>query len=295
MINLKKYDKKKGTDKMGETRQGNTFHKMEDSYFYIKAWMEKYPWLVAGFTTKNGGFSQGFYTSNNLGLHVRDQKESVLKNRTQLANSIGFPLNRWIFAEQVHGARVMQVDQTWAGQGTDNYETSVPSCDGFYTDEPGIMLALAFADCVPVFFMAPDKKKIGIVHAGWKGTVKGIVTELLKAWQNEGIKPTEIHAAIGPSICKDCYIVDNKVIQEVEKLNIKNPSYYYQKVKEGQYALDLKGLNAALIGAFGVPWDQIERTDLCTSCHPEHFYSHRKSGGKTGRMLGFIGIRGNEG
>lgn len=289
MINLKVRLKKKGSDWMGESVQ-DTFQFKGDSYFLIDSWTKNFPWMVAGFTSR-ASFKNN--RQNNLGLHVGDDEEAVLENRRNLAEAIHFPLEQWVCAEQVHGNDVKYVSGADAGKGAKKYSTGIPKTDGLYTDQEGLLLALAYADCVPIYFFEPKERKVGIVHAGWRGTVKGIAGELIKQWVDTGVKAEEILVVIGPSICKDCYIVDNKVIQKVEEMAIKNASDFYQEEKPGQFSLDLKGLNAALIRSFGVPKENIEVTNFCTSCHSEFFYSHRKSGGNAGRMLAFIGIRGN--
>lgn len=274
---------------MGESVQ-DPFQFKGDSYFLIDSWTKNFPWMVAGFTSrvslKNG-------SQNNLGLHVGDDEKTVLENRRNLAKAIQFPLNRWVCAKQIHENEVKYVSESDAGKGAEKYKTGIPNTDGLYTDREGLLLALAYADCVPIYFFTPSERKIGIVHAGWRGTVKEIAGELIKQWVDSGVKPEEIRAVIGPSICKDCYIVDNKVIQQVDEMSLPNTSDFYQKQRPGQFSLDLKGLNRALIHFFGVPKENIAITNFCTSCHSEYFYSHRKSGGNAGRMLAFIGIRGN--
>ena len=146
-----------------------------------------------------------------------------------------------------------------------------------------------FADCVPIYFYSPHDHLFGIVHAGWKGTVANISQSLISQWIDYGVSPHQILVAIGPSICKDCYVVDDRVIQKVDQLKIKNT--VYEKIEENQYKLDLKELNKSNILKSGIPEENILVTSFCTSCHSSYFYSHRRDLGKTGRMIGFIGIR----
>lgn len=263
----------------------------EQSFFFIEQWEKINPKIIAGFTTKNSGFSLSPYKSNNMGLHVGDNRDHVVKNRKKVAEQIQMPLNRWVCLEQTHGNNVHYVNEKHWGSGATHYENSIKNCDGIYTDKPGTLLALMYADCVPTYFFAPNEKMVGIVHAGWKGTVKKIVQSLLSGWKDIGIDLSSIYACIGPSICGQCYIVDDKVIAEVEKMNLNNHERFFNNTEPGQYQLDLKGLNKALLTEFGINEKRIEVSNYCTSCHESEFFSHRRDHGQTGRMMGFIGIK----
>ena len=130
---------------------------------------------------------------------------------------------------------------------------------------------------------------IGIAHAGWKGTVHGIAEKMIQCFQSEGLKASEILVAIGPSICEKCYIVDERVIKlvqnKLEDVDIKP----YNLISDQQYTLDLKECNKEILLKSGVQNKHILKTNLCTSCQKEYFYSHRRDHGKTGRMMSFIG------
>lgn len=267
------------------------FHLQDETYFLIENWREIQPNIYAGFTTKNGGTSQDPYTSNNMGLHVGDKNVHVVQNRKILANKIQFPLSNWVCCEQTHGTNVRYVTSIDQGKGTKIYENSIKNCDGIYTDTMNTLLVLAFADCVPIYFFAPENGFVGIVHAGWKGTVKNISRSIITQWKNLGIPVENILVAIGPSICKHCYIVDNKVINQVNKLSNIDGQMYYTQIEENQFKLDLQALNKALLQSEGILEQNIQVTNLCTNCNHSDFYSHRRDKGITGRMIGFIGIR----
>ncbi len=268
---------------------GDPFELVSSSYSLIKKWISLDAKIIVGFTTRNGGISKGIFSGNNLGLHVGDRDEHVIQNRTILADQLNFPLNRWVFAEQIHNDYVHFVTEKDRGAGVIKYTASIRHCDGLYTNTAGTMLALCFADCVPVYFFAPEEKMIGIVHAGWRGTVKNIIRSLIDAWRKRDIRPEKIFAAIGPSICNQCFIVDNKVIDQVCKLPIADAGRFFTRVEKGQYALDLKGLNKELLLNEGLPEENILISNYCTSCD-NNFFSHRREKGQTGRMIGFIGI-----
>lgn len=246
--------------------------------------------LVVGFTTKNGGVSKMEFESLNLGLHVKDDNNLVVSNRRKLGDILCFPAEKWVCAEQTHKNKIAKVTKKDLGAGVFTYEDSIKDTDGLYTTEKNILLTLCFADCVPVYFFAPSKQIIGIVHAGWKGTVQDIVGEMVRAWEREGVKRDEIQAVIGPAIGKCCYIVDDYVINVVKALEHvdSNP---FESISDNQYLLDLKDLNYQLMVRAGIPPDHIQVSSYCTSCENQFFFSHRRDAGKTGRMISFIGLK----
>ncbi|MFZ7946668.1 peptidoglycan editing factor PgeF [Neobacillus sp. 19] len=259
------------------------------SYLTIETWSRQFPELIAGFTTKSGGASKGDFESLNLGFHVGDDRANVCLNRENVAGLLKFPLRHWVGAEQTHDIVLQKITKADRGKGSNSYEHSFKGTDGFYTNEEGILLTLCFADCVPLFFIAPEKKMIGTAHAGWKGTVGKIAKEMIVAWGREGISPDQILVAIGPSICEKCYIVNEHVINLVDKSLEEGGVLPYNLVKEGQYSLDLRELNRQILLASGVPDQNILNSQWCSSCYNEEFFSHRRDKGKTGRMLSFIG------
>ncbi|PLS16605.1 peptidoglycan editing factor PgeF [Bacillus sp. M6-12] len=258
-------------------------------YLFIESWMEANPMLIAGFTTKNGGHGSGNFESLNLGFHVNDKLEDVIANREIVGDNLSFPLNCWIGAEQTHEVRTVKVNSQDIGKGSADYSSSLKATDGLYTEEPGILLTLCFADCVPLYFYSSSSRHIGVAHAGWKGTVNGIAAEMIEKWQAEGVAARDIHAVIGPSICTDCYIVDDRVIQFVENRLEEMDEKPYNRISEGQYQLDLKRLNELILQKAGVPPGQIQVSRFCTSCDSDMFFSHRRDSGITGRMMSFIG------
>jgi polyphenol oxidase len=264
------------------------FVSQDKSIYMIESWVQQFPGLTAGMTTKNGGYSKGSFGELNLGFHVGDEVQDVCANRNKIAELLDFPLNLWIGAEQTHGTAIQKITKSDAGRGGGSYVTSFKGTDGFYTREKGVLLTLCFADCVPIYFIAPKEGMIGLVHAGWKGTVNEIVKNMVKSWEFEGISKKEIFVAIGPSICGKCYIVDDKVINFVENTLEDSEEKPYNLVKEGQYALDLREVNRRILKKAGVPDKNITITEFCSSCD-EDFFSHRRDNGRTGRMLSFIG------
>ncbi|UII57333.1 peptidoglycan editing factor PgeF [Cytobacillus spongiae] len=265
------------------------FKLVNDKYFIIEDWTKQQPHLVAGFTTKNEGRSEGAFSTLNLGFHVEDSYETVVCNRTLVGEELGIPIENWVGAEQTHEVRIQKVTTSDRGKGADDYEKAYKGTDGFFTYDQGVLLTLCYADCVPLYFFHPKTKAIGVAHAGWKGTVHGIASEMIHLFNSEGIPSNEISVVIGPAICEKCYIVDERVIQFVENRLEDVERKPYNLISEGQFQLNLKQVNKFIIKQTGVLEENIQVTDLCTSCHQDYFFSHRRDEGHTGRMMSFIG------
>ncbi|MFS0654186.1 peptidoglycan editing factor PgeF [Bacillus sp. 179-C3.3 HS] len=247
--------------------------------------------VLAGFTTKNGGCSLDSYQSLNTGLHVGDDASHVNRNRQVIAEESAVPLSEWVFADQTHEDHIIKVTKEHKGKGSRHYHDALPGTDGLYTSEPNIMLALCFADCVPLYFLAPQAGLIGTAHAGWKGTVKQIGAKMVDIWRSEeGVAIDQIQVVIGPSIGSCCYVVDDVVVDQVKKLPCPTEEVY-SEISSGQYNMDLNTLNKNILLHAGVKEENIQVSSLCTSCHDDLFFSHRRDRGKTGRMMSFVGFK----
>ncbi|WP_044893844.1 peptidoglycan editing factor PgeF [Bacillus alveayuensis] len=261
-----------------------------EEILFLDDWRFIMPQLVVGFTTKKGGYSKREFTSLNLGLHVDDDADDVRLNRQRLAEILEFPLEKWVCSEQIHDNRIEKVTKNDSSKGVLRYDTAIAGTDGLYTKEANMLLALCFADCVPLYFFAPKHKLVGLAHAGWKGSVKNIAGEMVHLWvEKEKVRHADIYAAIGPSIDKCCYIVDDRVIDLVKNVAGDSVHHLYQETSKGQYTLDLKELNRQLLLQAGIPEQNIIVSEYCTSCADELFFSYRRDRGKTGRMMSFIG------
>ncbi|WP_199426002.1 peptidoglycan editing factor PgeF [Thermaerobacillus caldiproteolyticus] len=268
------------------------FQRTGEELLLLQNWSKLSQEVVAGFTTKHGGISDEPFATFNLGLHVSDVVSSVRHNRQTLANLLQFPLELWVCCEQTHDSRIEKVTKSDGGKGVVDYHSAIAGTDGLYTDEAGVLLTLCFADCVPLYFIAPKQNMIGLAHAGWKGTVKNIAGKMVRLWnEREHIPFDDIYVAIGPSIGSCCYIVDDRVIHLVNNVLGETNSVPYRLISVGQYALDLKELNKVLLIKAGIREEQIYLSHYCTSCTDHLFFSHRRDNGKTGRMMAFIGRR----
>ncbi|WP_054957542.1 peptidoglycan editing factor PgeF [Paenibacillus dakarensis] len=276
---------------MKEDRQG-------PSSFILKAWNEESTGITAGFSGRGGGVGAAPYDSLNLALHVGDNPEDVIANRKLVAESLGFSLEDWTCAEQVHGSDIAVIGPTERGRGNIDRQSAIQDTDGLLTNTPGVLLTSYYADCVPLYFWDPVNQAVGLAHAGWKGTVAGIASRMAEKMAEEfGSRAKDIRAAIGPSIGQCCYEVDEKVMLKVRDLGLPAPGnesdtdLFYTDKKNGKFMLNLKEINRHIMIKAGILTDHIECTSWCTSCRNELFFSYRKDGGTTGRMASWIGVR----
>ena len=252
------------------------------------------PWLAeegltAGFTTRR---------ANNTALHVGDDPAKVVSSRQAISRKLGFPFEAWTCAEQVHGNEVKVVSREIAGSGRYDRESAIQHTDALVTNEPDILLAMFFADCVPLYFYDPITRSLGLAHAGWKGTVADVAARTVETMGEAfGAKPSDIRAAIGPSIGGCCYEVDEAVLKHVRPVmdplpECEEPERIRRVVEpsqDGRARLDLKLLNRHLMIKAGILPSRIEMTSWCTGCRTDLFFSHRTERGNTGRMMSWIG------
>ncbi|TYS70676.1 peptidoglycan editing factor PgeF [Sutcliffiella horikoshii] len=249
--------------------------------------------LIVGFTTKNGGVSEGQFSTLNMGLHVNDSVDAVCQNKEILASQLNIPTKNWVGCDQTHEDKIVKVNNPDKGKGVYSYSTALSGTDGIYTDSENILLTLCFADCVPLYFYSKEHSLVGIAHAGWKGTVKNIAGNMINRWMEDGVNIDTIQVAIGPAISAQAYIVDDYVVNRVmDALPGTDKETYMKEVSSGQYALDLKKVNFELLLQAGVSEENILCSSFCTSSNESLFFSHRRDKGKTGRMMSFIGLKG---
>ena len=165
-----------------------------------------------GFSTRLGGVSEGCYSSLNLSFTRGDREEAVRENFRSMGNALGGRCEDMVFTQQTHTTNVRVVTDQDRGMGIVR-PRSYADVDGLVTNVPGICLVTFFADCVPLYFLDPVKKVIGLSHSGWRGTVGKIGRRTVELMQEQyGCSPADILAAVGPSICQDCYEVSEDVI-----------------------------------------------------------------------------------
>lgn len=234
-----------------------------------------FPKLVQGFSTRIGGISRPPFDSLNLGLSTQDDRQAVVVNRQLFFKALNVPAERMVFPQQVHSDTIRIVTKPCI----------VAKCDALITNQPNLFLSIQTADCFPVFFFDPQEQVVAIVHSGWAGTAKNIVGETIrKLKETFEIQPQNLHIAIGPGVQKSCYQVDDVVIPYFD-------SDFYEEDGTGHYLLDLQGAIRQQILNEGVPNEQIDADPDCTHCRSDLYYSYRRDGQQSGRMMGIIGMR----
>jgi len=247
--------------------------------------------VVAVVSTRHGGVSAGSLGSLNLSYAIGDDPERVRENRRRFAGAIGVEPSAVVCAAQVHGNRVASVDENSAGAGFDDRETAVPDVDGLVTDRPGLALWLGFADCVPILAYDPARPAVGIAHAGWRGTLAGVATELVSTMVRRfGTQPADLRVAIGPSIGPCCYTVGSDLVATFDR-GCDASEDLFSIGADGRQRLDLWEANRRLLLRAGVAAERISSTDLCTACRASEFFSHRAQNGRAGRIAAVIALR----
>ncbi len=234
---------------------------------------EALPGLAAGFSTRTGGVSAAPYDGLNLGRSTDDAPEAVTENRRRFFGALGFAEADAAIAGQVHGTRVQPVTAGGLYRET----------DGLVTATPGVLLCISAADCAAVLLADPEARVVGACHAGWRGTVGRIVPATIAAMQALGADPARMRAFVAPCIGRGAFEVGPEVAAQFD-------AAFVHPVAGANPHVDLKGAIAAQLAGAGVPEDQVEVSPWCTVEAADRFFSHRASGGRTGRMMGAIGL-----
>ena len=273
--------------------------------------LEKLPWLVHGFSTRLGGVSPVYGgRALNLGFTPEDSRAAVERNRQLFLKELGVADGRksWplVSLRQIHSDLIHRVDgipqEPLAG-------------DGIVTDTPGLVVAVQAADCFPIILVERKRRVVGVLHAGWRGTVKRIVEKGLGEMRRYfDCEPRNIVAAIGPGVQACCYDVGEEVrtkfrsqfsyadslfreVKESDPVREKYPLLFLTARAPGHSELpvniflDLVEANRRQLIAVGVPAKNIEASSPCTACHPDLLFSHRAEKGATGRLMAVAGLR----
>jgi polyphenol oxidase len=243
------------------------------------------------FSTRIGGVSSGPFDSLNLGnpngQSVQDPLENIAENYRRLQATIGCEKRARWFAHQVHGDTVLTSRDASRG------DCELGKGDAVFTEDPGVVASVRTADCVPILLASSDGRQVAAVHAGWRGVVAGVATAALKRFAD----PSNVIAAIGPAIGFSNFEVGPEVVEAFLLLPLphrKTGTPWPEVVKPvpgGKGYVDLRHIIVLQLQAGGVKADSIDSTDLCTVATESEFFSHRRTGGLTGRMAALIGVR----
>lgn len=245
-----------------------------------------------GFSTRLGGVSQGCWSSLNLSFDRGDDPEAVRENFRRIGAAIGVKPEDMVLSRQTHTTNVRVMTEQDCGKGMTR-ERDYTDVDGMITNVPGLCLVTSYADCVPLYFVDPVRKAIGLSHSGWRGTVGKIGKETVRLMEKEfGSDPSDILAAVGPSVCMDCYEVSEDVIRKVREAFDEElwPELFYEK-PDGKYQLDLWKANESIFLESGILPEHIAVTNVCTHCNSQILYSHRTSGNRRGNLCAFLALK----
>ena len=244
-----------------------------------------------GFSTRKGGVSTGIFSSMNLNFKRGDDPDAVLENYRRMAAALNMRVEDMVLSDQTHTTNVRVITEEDRGKGILKPQ-DYSDVDGMITNVPGIVLVTSYADCVPLYFVDPVRKAIGLSHSGWKGTVGHIGQKTVwKMHEVYGSEPKDIVAAIGPSICQSCYEVSDDVAEAFRaNFTADEVADILLDKGNGKYQLDLWKANWYVLTDAGILPEHLSVTDLCTACHPDLLWSHRKTNGQRGGLAAFLSL-----
>ena len=247
------------------------------------------------FSTRIGGVSEGVCSSMNLSFSRGDDENAVKENFRRMADVLDIKEGDFVFSQQTHTTNIRVVTEEDRGKGIVR-PVDYDDVDGLITNVPELCLSTFYADCVPLFFVDPIHKAIGLSHSGWRGTVGKIGKKTVEKMTEEfGTDPKDVRAAIGPSICQDCYEVSEDVIDQFKE-NFEQQYWsdlFYEKA-DHKYQLNLWKANEIILQEAGITKNHIATTNVCTCCNSEILFSHRASHGKRGNLAAFLAIKQEE-
>jgi YfiH family protein len=235
--------------------------------------------VVCAFSTRKaeGAISAGPFAQLNLGNHKFDKKENIEYNRSLFFKHHHVEPQTVVFPGQIHSANIRFVNQPGI----------YPDTDALVTDKRNLFLTVQTADCFPVFLVEPQKRVIALIHAGWRGLVQDIVRHTIELMTtNLAVNPQMILAAIGPGLQAECFEVNADVYQKFPE------KFRFSHRENSKRYIDLSGFIKEELMTYGVRNDFIEVSDQCSMCREDLFFSYRRDGEKSGRMMGILGICG---
>ncbi|MEA3406539.1 MAG: peptidoglycan editing factor PgeF [Chloroflexota bacterium] len=238
--------------------------------------------LIHGLFNRRGGYSRGPFASLNVGQGVQDDPQHVAANHRAIYSALHIEAEDVVSAQQVHGARVALATAEDGGR-------TLEKADALISNTPGIVLMMRVADCVPIFFHSVQPAAVGLAHAGWRGTLKGVAGDTVRAMVSAfDCQPDELIVGLGPSIGPCCYEVGPEVVAQVREVFGAQTDCLLTPSGEGKAYFDLWRANELQLEKAGV--EQVETAGICTCCHRDEFYSHRGDGKRTGRLAALIGL-----
>ncbi|MBQ2706203.1 MAG: peptidoglycan editing factor PgeF [Agathobacter sp.] len=243
------------------------------------------------FTTRMGGVSEDIFSTLNFSFTRGDNPEFVMENYRRVGQVFGKTECDFICTDQTHTTNVLRVGKEEAGFGVTK-PRPYTDVDGLITNELGVILSTFYADCVPLYFVDPVHKAIGLSHSGWRGTVGRMGQKTLEAMKEAyGTRAEDVYAAIGPSICQECYEISQDVAEHFYKEFEGHGDEILINKGNGKYQLDLWKTNEIVMLEAGILPEHLAVTNICTCCNAEILFSHRASQGKRGNLAAFLMLK----
>jgi len=270
-------------------------HRIGDLHFLSYELFEPVRNVINIVTTREGGRGSGEFAALNLALHVGEDPDVTLENRALVAMGMGFEPESLTVAEQVHGSVIAAVSTAERGRGAVFTDDAISATDAMITNAPDVPLMILVADCVAISLYDPRHRAIGLVHAGWRGTLGRIaekaVAQMKQTYQTE---PADLLVGLSPAISPGEYEVGDEVHDAfVEAFGRREARRFIQEDMNGVCYLDLWTANARQLEGAGVKPAQIANSEICTVLDPKRFYSHRRDAGRTGRFAAVMMIVGS--
>lgn len=251
------------------------YQQQQVEYGAFEGWNQQYN-ITHGFSSRKGGVSEGCYKSMNLGFASKDDEKLVNENFHRFTKALGIQKDNLVLSDQTHETNIRVVSEQDTGSGMIKPKTYT-GIDGLITNVPGIPLMTFHADCTPLFYVDPQQKVIGVAHAGWRGAFSGMASKMVQAMKEVyHCRPENIQVGIGPSIGKCCFLIRRDVYKHVKIF----PKYVTRisKVNEEQWRLSLESVHENFLRLENIPEDNIWKSNRCTCCEEDKFFSHRRMG-----------------
>lgn len=244
---------------------------------------------VEAFSTTRGQVDgRNAYSGVNLCDYVGDDALRVLDARLTLAMQLGVDLDDLVMPRQTHSCRVAVIDERFRALDIDQQEAALEGVDALVTRLQGIVIGVNTADCVPIVLVDSQAGIVAVAHAGWRGTVGRIAKAVVEEMCRQGATVDRIQAAMGPSICQECFEVGDEVVEAFKQARFNLDAIVKRNPATGKAHIDLRAANRAVLVAAGVPAANIVESQHCSRCEHTRFFSARRLGINSGRT--FTGI-----
>ena len=247
--------------------------------------------ITAFCTTRHGGYSCGSYGEFNINHYCGDTQEAIQKNRGLLCDKLGITDDHLLMPHQVHGTGICQITPGFLSASADRQAAGLEGMDAVMTDVPGVCIGVSTADCIPIILYDPIHRAVCTVHAGWRGTVQRIAREALQVMIGAyGSEPAQLQAVIGPGISLAAFEVGDEVYDAFAAAHFPMETIARQMMAmDGtpveKWHIDLWACNRLQLEALDVQPENIHVSGICTWQHCDDYFSARRLGINSGRIL----------